>query len=103
MVISVDGILPVGIKLVVGNENLVLQAVRLQAITGRASLAAQVAAQPGELPEVVKMCARLQLLAEDGETAYPVTYAQLVDSSDQNLDYLFELKAQLDAKERAAS
>lgn len=96
--VTVHGVLPVPIY---RPDGAALREVRLSALTVEQSLKAQMALREGQFIGIGELAAQTVLL--DGDGAHPLTYELLAGSSRQNWEYLQALRAELDAKERAAT
>lgn len=99
--VKIQGTLPVPITILKDKKALHVREVEMSALTVEQSLRAQVALTDGQFVGIGELAACTVLVdAEGGQHA--LAYAQLAGSSRQNWEYLQGLKAELDAKERAA-
>ena len=100
--IVINGTLPVAMTVLDGQTSLKIKSVVMSALTVSDALNAQASLRPDQYTGVAELCTQTKLLDENSNE-YPLEYDALLASSKQNLDYLSNLKAELDAKERAES
>lgn len=100
--LKIDGTLPVALTVLDGQTTIKSKKVIMQQMTSIGYLQAQASIEPGQFIAIADLAAMTKLIDKDGKE-YALTYDIVGHSSRANLDYLNDLKAQLDAKERAES
>lgn len=98
--VELKGTLPVALKTLVGQKVIVSQNIVMRQMTAIEYLQAQSSIKAGQFIAVADLAAMTKLIADDG-TEHEITYDMLGHSSRANLDYLSNLREELDAKERA--
>jgi hypothetical protein len=96
---TLEGQLPVAIA---PKGTSALTHVVMTQLTIEQSLKTQMSLKPDQFVVVGELAAMTKLVDQWGES-FDLTYEMLGSSSRQNLDYLTDLRASLDAKERADS
>lgn len=94
---QITGTLPIPIVLVHEQQTLRLNSIRLSQLN---AIEAIEAVKPGEYIEIAELAKMTTLLDENGKE-YTLSYADLAYSSRRNLQYLRDLRADLDVKEDA--
>jgi len=102
MDIKVEGTLPVAITLLVGQKTVKTKQVVMRQLTVGEYLAQQATLTEGAYLAPAELAAMTKLVDEDA-VEHQLTYEALINSSKSNYDKLSLLKAQLEAKEAAAS
>jgi len=100
--IKIKGTLPISIKKLVGQTEVKSKNVIMRQMTAIEYLQSQAAIQEGQFIAIGDLCIMTKLIDENGEE-HEITYEMLGNASRANLDYLRNLKDQLDAKEAAES
>lgn len=100
--VKIQGTLPVPIVILKDRKAAPLREVELSALTVEQSLRAQTALKEGQFIGIGELAAQVVLVDASGER-HALSYEQLAATSRQNWEYLQALRAELDAKERAAS
>lgn len=100
--LKIDGTLPVALTVLDGQTTIKSKKVIMQQMTSIEYLQAQASIKTGQFIAIADLAAMTKLVDKDGKE-HALTYDIVGHSSRANLDYLNDLKAQLDAKERAES
>lgn len=100
--LKINGTLPVTLTVLDGQTTIKSKKVIMQQMTAIEYLQAQASLDAGQFIVISDLAAMTKLIDNDGKE-HALTYDMLGNSSRANLDYLNDLKAQLDAKERAES
>lgn len=100
--LKIDGTLPVALTVLDGQTAIKSKKVIMRQMTSIEYLQAQASIETGQFIAIADLAAMTKLIDKDGKE-HALTYDIVGHSSRANLDYLNDLKAQLDAKERAES
>ncbi|MEY2862826.1 MAG: hypothetical protein RLY58_533 [Pseudomonadota bacterium] len=97
---TLEGQLPVAIA---PKGTSALTHVVMTQLTIEQSLKTQMSLKPDQFVVVGELAAMTKLVDHESGESFDLTYEMLGSSSRQNLDYLTDLRASLDVKERADS
>lgn len=98
--VELKGTLPVALKVLVGQNVIVSKDIIMRQMTAIEYLQAQSNVAAGQFISIADLASMTKLVAEDG-SEHGISYDMLGHSSRANLDYLSNLREELDAKERA--
>lgn len=100
--IKVKGELPVVLKKLVGQTSIESKKIVMTQLTAIEYYQSQASMKEGQWIGIADLVAMIKLVDDDG-TEHDVSYDMLGHSSKANIDYLNNLKSQLEAKEKAES
>lgn len=99
---ELQGTLPVALKTIVGQDTISSKKVVMRQLTTLEYLKSQAGSEPNQYIALVDLTTMTKLVDENGKE-HDISYDMLAHTSRVNFDYLTELRASLDAKEKAES